>query len=208
MSETTEIAVVQNAMMHVGLVPIESLADGSEKADTAARLYPAHRSFLLALHPWKFAARRGQLSRETAAPAAEWDYSFILPQDGVLPPHSFWQSADANSPPYKNFEIAGNRVLTDSDELWCAYTAEVPETLWPPYFRNFAEHSFAAIMGAACNVTQAEVDREDRMAWGLPQEGRRGGLFAIARSADGRFAVTRSLIRDGGPLIAARRGGR
>jgi hypothetical protein len=203
----TDITIVQNAMLHAGLEPIESFNEGTDKADTVARLYPSQKLALLSAHPWSFAARRAQLSRLPAAPNNEWPYQFRLPADRVMPPHSLFQSADPGAPPYKNFELGDGVLLTDAEELWAAYCYDAPASRWPAYFIAFAEHALAAIFAVAFQVTDSIIQREDRIAWGLPSEGRRGGLFAAARFADGRFAPSRSINVGGGPLLQARRSG-
>lgn len=200
----TAISIVQNAMLHAGLTPVESLEDGTDASDTAKRLYFEQRRFWLSAHPWKFADKRAQLTRSADTPANEWDYQFKAPSDRVNMPMSYFQSGDPGCPPYKNIEFGDCVIYSDSEELWAVYTRDVPESHWPPYFVAFAEHAFAAIIGVALQVTDSIIEREDRMAWGLPSEGRRGGLFAAARFSDGRFAPTRSLNVGGGPLLAAR----
>jgi hypothetical protein len=207
MSGATDITIVQNALLHAGLEPIESFAEESDKADTVNRLYPNQKLALLSAHPWRFADRRAQLSRLPDAPNSEWAYQFRLPSDRVMPPRSLFLSDDPGSAPYKRFELGDGVLLSDADELWAAYTYDAPASRWPAYFIAFAEHALAAVFAVAFQVTDSITEREDRIAWGMPSEGRRGGLFATARFADGRFAPTRSLNVGGGPLLIARRGG-
>ncbi|MEJ0043239.1 MAG: hypothetical protein WDM81_13925 [Rhizomicrobium sp.] len=96
---TTPIAIVQNAMIHVGLEPIESFEDGTPNADSAARLWATHRLTILTHTDWHFARKLQQLSRRAAAPAAKWTYAFAPPPDALRPVMRLTLSADPYAPP-------------------------------------------------------------------------------------------------------------
>lgn len=202
------IDIVQNAMIHVGLEPIESFEDGTPNADSAKRLWPTHRLTLLAHTDWHFARKFQQLSRTAAAPAGKWSYAFRQPPDMVRPPAAFYLSDDPAQPAYQRFEQVGAEFLSDVDVLFAAFTCDLPEAKWPGFFVAFAEHSFAAIIGRAGGALDSRIGEEHQIAWGVPSDGMRGGLSRAARSADGKNTPTRSLIRNRGPLIGARLGSR
>lgn len=202
----TDIGIAQTAMVLAGLIPIEAF--GQEGADSYELLYKTKRNDFLSRHPWKFTVKREQLSLLNETPIAEWEFVFALPPDRQLPPETIWNSADPRMPAYKRFEISENRLYSDTDTLWAKYVYNVDEGKWPAYFVAFVEMAMAHAYALAFTENKDKQRELSNQAWGMVQEGGLGGLFAVARRADGRFNPSRSLIVNQGPLLAARLGAR
>ncbi len=199
----SDLSIANRALRKAFLSPIASFSEESDKAELIAGVYTEQRALLLSLTHWNFARKFVQLSRDPAAPAAQWSYAFKLPPDREGVPDAYFATGDESAPPVKQFELAEDMVLANSETLWARYTFSAPENLWPPYFVSFA---VAAIAAEICNDKdrRRELARE---AWGIETEGRKGGAYRIAKQRDGAYTRTRPLFGSGGgPLIDVRGG--
>ncbi len=77
----TAVSICSNALVMLGDKPINSLSEDSDRARTAANLWPDVRDFVLRSHPWNCAIKRATLSPQVTPPAFDFSYSFLLPSD-------------------------------------------------------------------------------------------------------------------------------
>ncbi len=81
MASKTEI--VSYALILIGETGIESLYEGSKKADIASSLYPLSLDEFLAEYEWSFATKRRNLSLESEDNDGDFPYAFYLPDDYI-----------------------------------------------------------------------------------------------------------------------------
>ena len=203
MAGLTDIAVCSQALLRLGASPIQSF-EGVGKPAICGEIYPEHRRHCLSLHPWKFAKEKFRLSREADSPLNEWAYQFQLPATQLNGPLAVFRYGESR--PYKHFEIQGDKLLSDADDLVIDFLGRPPENKWPPYFVTFVVLSLAAELALPVAGSRSLHEIFDEKAWGLPSEGRHGGEFAVARRADSRREPVRQVMESGGPLIRARHG--
>lgn len=113
----TNIDLCGQALLKIGENPIASFNDDSAAARIAAGLYDPAIDALLCRHPWRFARKKYLLPRT-------FDGDFIIPGNILAVNH-----CDAAS-----YEIAGDKIIADADEIEVFATARVDAESFPPYF--------------------------------------------------------------------------
>lgn len=119
-----KIEIISNAMILIGANPISSLTEGTEGL-VANALYENTYRGLLASHSWRFATRQRQLSRLTEKPLQDYDYQYQLPSDCI----TVVTALDG-----QNYEIYGDKLYSNSAEVFIDYRYRVEETLLPSHF--------------------------------------------------------------------------
>lgn len=203
-----EIKIVSAALALLGVGPIQSFEEGTPAANSAALIWPVVKSQCLYCHPWRFTFKKRKLARLNETPVNEWTYAFQLPADSITMPRAVFTSGNVGAPKTTDFEIYEGKLLSDYDEIWIDYQFEPAAEVWPEDFANLAVHALAAMLAIPMTGDKSRAEMFNEKAWGLPGEYGMGGLFAVARRTDSFGLAPRSLLEDGGPLLAARRGAR
>lgn len=113
---STAVKICSDALVMLGLQPINSLSDiTSDRQRAAANLYEQVRDSTLRSHPWNCALKRVILSPDSDAPAFGWDYKFTLPGD-CLRVMSISESRERIP-----FEKEGNTILCDESAVYLRY---------------------------------------------------------------------------------------
>lgn len=202
----TDVQICANALVRLGAQPIQSFDDGTDIATFCDTIYDAKKKYLLSSYPWRFSMKFMQLSRDATAPTAQWDYQYTLPADRVQSGFpEVYTSDDTNATPIRSFDIVGNKLMTNEDEIWVKYQYNVDETLWPEYFTELMVMVMKAEL-AQLVTDNTQLYQEIKLeVYGTPSEGGFGGLVNIARSLDSRDNPT-TYITDFS-LVNARIGG-
>ena len=118
----TKVSISNNALTILGANTITSFTDGSKAAGIANNLYEFVKKHTLSMYPWKFALKKVQLAQDSATPVNEWDYQYTLPTDAVstLPVAVFF-SGNSNAPKELDFEIYGDKLVTNSTTVYIDY---------------------------------------------------------------------------------------
>lgn len=137
MSESTT-SICNMALKRIGSARINDYADASDNKPEAVycRLYFEQAAkALMEDHFWPFAKRRVQLSEDTTDPAFGYENAFLLPND-FLRIICFWGDTDLpGGRTTYSYEIEGNRLLTDEDEVYLKYVRWVSSIAeWDPLF--------------------------------------------------------------------------
>ena len=200
----SDLEICKQALIDLGENPIDSFDEGTSNATTCATTYPDFRKAMLAIRPWKFLKKTRQLARLAGVDPIGWNAAFAFPSDRLDTPEAFF--IDVSGTRLTRYEVLGEQVNTDFEELWCRYNQDVPEAKWPPLFTSFVIKAYAASIAVPVTEEQSLATRLETAAWGDTAR-RDGGLFKQAKAADGRLSPQRSMLEDGGPLIRARQGG-
>jgi hypothetical protein len=131
---TSKISISSNALILLGHPPISSFDEAGSGAQAAANLYEISYQNLLSSNRWRFAVKKAQLARLTAAPLNGFTYQFQLPSD-LLYLIRTEESQD--------YEIYGNKLLTNRSTVSIDYTYRVNEDSLPPYFIKAMEFYLA-----------------------------------------------------------------
>ncbi len=133
---TSKIDICSNALQLVGDNPISSFTE-SDSAALAENLYDQFYESQLSYHPWGFALKQQKLNLLTEKPDTMTNYShaFQLPTDLVF----LW-----NIQPYSSYEIIGDLLYSNSNQLLATYTHKVSESQLPSYFVTMMQYKMAS----------------------------------------------------------------
>lgn len=188
---STAVAICSNALLELGLPPINTFDDGSDRALAAANLWPDVRDSVLRSHPWNCAVKRVILSPDATAPAFGYAYGYTRPSDD-LRVLSITQYPCDETPAY---EVEGRQILTDEGVVYLRYVwrNDNPETYDATLTRAMTLAMAAALAIPACE----DASKKQAM------EGELMALMRTARAVDGMEAPPEGIASF--PLLAARR---
>lgn len=112
---TSAVQVCSNALLLLGAQTINDFDDESDRATLVANLWPNALDAVLRSHPWNCAIKRVSLAPDSAAPAFEYAYQFLLPGDCLR----VLSIGEEDERP--QFQIEGRRILFDESELKLRY---------------------------------------------------------------------------------------
>lgn len=78
MAASTEVEIVNDALILLGNERITALSDDNKRARIMKDLYPIKRDWLLSAHPWNFALERSPELASTGT-AANFEYTYVYP---------------------------------------------------------------------------------------------------------------------------------
>jgi hypothetical protein len=144
---TSKFDIASRAFVLVGGEVISSFSDGTRESTIASVLYEELVRGELASHPWRFAIKKEQLSRESAAPVgAQWAAAYQLPSDLLLLRAVKVNGSDIS---YGRYESKVLCDAVDSDVVVADILYRVGEQEWLPYFTSGLVFKLAAAFGGA-----------------------------------------------------------
>lgn len=194
---STDLTVINAAATRTGNEPVTNLSTDTTAVGKIARenyenLVKAH----LAMAPWKTATKTAVLARIDAdvhgEPPEPWTAAYTRPTDLV---EIRTVKVDGQVIPY---EIHGNTILCDaavSQDAIIHYVWRVPESQWPPVFREFMIQTLEPLFLRGAGERYREADARDESAkdWG-----------SKARARDAQSQTARDPVSS--PALAARGG--
>ena len=132
---TSAIQLSSNALILLGHPPISSFDEPGAGAQAASNLYEQSYLNLLTIHRWRFATKKAQLARLTAAPLNGFTYQFQLPSDLL-----YLIRKESGG----DYEIYGDRLYSNSGTESIDYIYRVNEDNLPPYFIKAFEFFMAS----------------------------------------------------------------
>jgi hypothetical protein len=180
----TGVSICSDALILLGAKPISSFNDGTDESNTCDRLYSDVRDMTLSMYPWSFAYKKVQLSRLITTPTTEWRYEFQLPGDRLGNPRAVYTSNVANSRPLKDWEIQGDKLLTNELTIYIDYPYQTPEFAMPQYFVQLLKYMMAWHLAYPITEQQDKAGYWQGVAIGSPSENGRGGYFRQAMNMD------------------------
>lgn len=186
MPTANDVQIAAHALRLLGEGGIASFGD-SPAGQTAGDLYPAVRATVLSCYPWACTKRMRQLARLTAPPPAQWRYAYQLPAH--LRILGAWPSPQPGTAQIVDYDLGEERtLLADAEAVWLHYQIEADEAQWPPYLRQLMIYALAAELAMPITDQTTKAEYWSRQAWGTPAEGRKGGWYRIATTADAQGA--------------------
>lgn len=207
-------AVANKALTLIGASNITSFEDTTPNARHCALLWSLLIEEAMGAHPWRFAREVVALNVAPgdAATAALYGYdrAFALPTDISHPARTRFYPPSNPKGQIHDYAITQTRLFTNEPAVVMRYVLkEPPPDRWSGDFMAFFVRAFAAMLAGPVGKAKTVGDAYALEAWGLPSEGRRGGLIALALTADAQTEPEESqqTLDDAGPFIAARFGG-
>ena len=122
-SGTTELDVVNRALVKIGSREISSLTDGSKAARIMGAMIDSIRDKFLRKNPWNCAVERVQIAKDTVAPAWGWASAYTLPSDYIKllnvessSTATLAMSGSKNTPRNIAYKIEGGKILCDETD--------------------------------------------------------------------------------------------
>jgi hypothetical protein len=198
----TGVSICSDALLLIGAKAISSFNDGTDESSVCDRLYPDIRDSTLVMYPWSFGMKKVQLAQLITTPTTVWRYEYQLPGDKLANPRAVYNSANSGSPVQKDWEIQGDKLLTNLTSVYIDYQFSVPEYAMPQYFVQLLKYMVAWHIAETITEQQDKSARWQRVATGDPSENGRGGYLRQAMQIDGQNNPVR-IIEDYS-LIAVR----
>ena len=142
---TSNVQIVNNALVRIGGSSIISLDENSEAARAANLIYEQTRDAVLRDHLWNFAMIRSSLAANAVAPAFGYVYSYALPTNCLRVTQLEEKSMV--------FKIEGRNLLTDESPARIIYVSRVTD---PNQFDAMFTEALSARLAAELAITVAE----------------------------------------------------
>ena len=203
----TNYDIASRALALLGEPPITSFS-GGDTEDKVGQIYETSVLYALSMREWNFATVKALLNtNDTSAPAHGWDYAYALPALGttrVGQPIGFYANMDTGAPRVSDFEISQEWVYTNRTEIAVEYVSRISEDKWPGFFVRFMIEVLAADLALPITENASKADYHRSVAFGMPSDGGRGGMFRVAMQADEFVEPAKSLLDHTDPITEAR----
>jgi len=176
------VSICSDALLLLGAKPISSFTDGTDESNTCDRLYPNVRDMTLSMYPWSFSYKKLKLARLLTTPVNEWNYEYQLPGDKLAGPRAVFSSESVSARPFKEWEILGDKLLTNEKTIVIDYPYSTPEFSMPPYFVQLIKYMMAWHLAYPITEQEAKTTYWQAVAVGPG----RGGYFRQAANIDGQ----------------------
>ena len=182
----TGVSICSDALLLIGAKAISSFNDGTDESSVCDRLYPDIRDTTLVMYPWSFGMKKVQLAQLITTPTTVWRYEYQLPGDKLANPRAVYNSANSGSPVQKDWEIQGDKLLTNLTSVYIDYQFSVPEYAMPQYFVQLLKYMVAWHIAETITEQQDKSAKWQRVATGDVSENGRGGFMRTAMNIDGQ----------------------
>lgn len=133
MVPTSEVAICNLALAHLGLDPIVSLEDANKSARSLNRIFPTSRDVVLRAKDWKFAKVKAPLAEIAGQNIPGWEYVYGYPAK-CLCARKVFVDIESQDPPKIEFdtlfipELSRKVIVTNYSESYIQYTYQVENT--------------------------------------------------------------------------------
>ena len=183
----TDVSICSDALILLGAAPISSFTDGTDAAQACDRLYPDLRDTIIGSYQWSWSIKKQKLARLTTTPVNEWKYAYQLPGDMLSGVIAVFRSAGTTERPLAyGWEIYGENIYTNLEEIYIDYQSTVSESKMPSYFVRLLRTAMAAELGMVITDQMNKTEYFRSMAFGTPADAGRGGLLREAMNVDSR----------------------
>jgi len=198
----TGVSICSDALILLGAKPISSFNDGTDEANSCDRLYSDIRDTTLTMYPWSFAYKKVKLARLITTPTTEWNYEYQLPGDRLGNPRALFETNNSFARPVKEWDIQGDKILTNYSEVYIDYPYQTPEYAMPQYFIQLLKYMMAWHLAEPVTEQVSKAQYWQGIAVGGPAENGRGGFFRTASNIDGQGQPPQ--VMEDYSLVAAR----
>ena len=186
-SGDTDVSICSQALLLLGANEITSFSDGTAPSAICNKLYPRVKSQTLGMYPWSFTLQKTQLGQLTSTPTNVYSKEYQLPTDMFLGvPRAVYASlSTGNLPKITDYEIQGDKLLTNETTIVIDYQQLVAESAMPSYFVQMMIYQMAWHLAEPVTDQTTKSDYWKTVALGTPSENMRGGYFRQAINIDG-----------------------
>lgn len=188
----TALTVCSDSLLLLGARPISSFTEGTDAANLCDRLYPGIKKATLQGYHWGFSFKTAQLARTINAPVNEYLYEYALPSDRLGSIYRVYNSTSVGAPTVKDWEIMGDKIVTNYETVVADYQYLVDESAMPAYFIQLLKYMMAWHLAEPITDQVAKTQYWQSVAVGSPSENNRGGYFRTAAGIDGQGNPTQA----------------
>lgn len=183
----TDVSICSQALLLLGANQITSFADGTAPSSVCSVLYPRVKSQTMGMYPWSFSLTKTTLGRLSSTPTNVYLYEYQLPSDMFLgvPRAVYASTSTGNLPKITEYEIQGDKILTNETTVVVDYQKLVTEADMPSYFVQMLVYQMAWHLAEPVTDQTTKADYWKTVALGTPSENMRGGYFRQAINIDG-----------------------
>jgi hypothetical protein len=178
----TEIGLISQALILCGEAPTDSLAEDRHGVTVGANLFELVYEDELQSNRWRFAMATRACSRVNDTPLNEWQYSYQIPTNCLLPIGVY---------PVQPYEIYGDKIYTNATSVTLEQLTKPEITEVPAYFALLLTYALAKNMIKPIT----ESDAGERIMTRRYNEQRARAMYADAQSRPGR-PIIRSPFTD------------
>jgi hypothetical protein len=147
---SSAVAICSNALLMIGDQTINTLNDDSDRARSAANLYPLVVSYVQSQHKWRSCTKRAVLNPDSTAPLFDWNFQYTMPGD-LLTINRVGRKEDVPI----DYEYESEKILADETPIYLVYTFyNTNEATWSQYLTYCVTMCMARAL--AYPQTQAE----------------------------------------------------
>ncbi len=181
----TKLSICSEALIMLGATPLSSFTVGTDEAQVADRLYDDVRDTLLMQYPYSWSIKKVKLAQLVQAPINEWKYIYQLPGNLLGNPKAVFNVGAVGATPQRDFEIYGDGLNTNYENVWVDYQYRPEPFEFPPYFVRLLKTALAAEFAEPITDQITKADYFHNRAYGSPAENMRGGLVRVSINIDG-----------------------
>lgn len=199
---TTRTDMINEALLRIGAVPLQDDLDPQAAQHVAIYTGVLER---LAAAPFSFFKVVRRLVRLSTAPVpGHFRYQFQLPAGRPGPVRAVYAD-DACRRPVTDYDIEGDRLLTNHEQVWVQLPELVTPERWPGDFRELFRLALMAQLALSVREDRPLHDRLYQMAFGSPGQSGVGGMYAEVLYNDNQAVPSTALGAVSNPLIDVRR---
>ena len=181
----TKLSICSEALIMLGATPLSSFTVGTDEAQVADRLYDDVRDTLLMQYPYSWSIKKVKLAQLVQTPINEWKYIYQLPGNLLGNPKAVFNVGAVGATPQRDFEIYGDGLNTNYENVWVDYQYRPEPCEFPPYFVRLLKTALAAEFAEPITDQITKADYFHNRAYGSPAENMRGGLVRVSINIDG-----------------------
>jgi hypothetical protein len=133
----SKIDLISKAAVLCGEPPVQALSEDRYLVTVGANLFEVLFENELQSNRWRFAVKKGALSRLVDVPLNEWRYAYQLPTDMLLPIGVY---------PRTPYEIYADRLYANASSVEMDYMFKPETTACPAYFCLLMTYALAKNM--------------------------------------------------------------
>jgi hypothetical protein len=181
----TKLSICSDALIMLGANPLTSFTVGTDDAQVADRLYDDVRDTLLMQYAYSWSIKKVKLAQLVQTPVNEWKYIYQLPGNLLGNPKAVFNVDAVGAQPRRDFEIYGDGLNTNYEQVWIDYQYRPEPFEFPPYFVRLLKTALAAEFAEPITDQITKADYFHNRAYGAPAENMRGGLVRVSINIDG-----------------------
>lgn len=181
---TTKVDIASQALGLLRADPISSFTQGTNEADIVNLHYNTFVLDMFSRYPWSFALEKKQATQDSITPVNEYKYRYHMPS-GMQKLYKVYDSGSTGARPIPTgWDRIGAFIYSNHEKIYVEGTYYIDEGSWPGYFITFAAHALAAYIAMPVTDDESIAEKWQRIAYGLPSEGEKGGKFQVAAGID------------------------